>query len=46
MAHGNLRLCILVDVSLSVHVLVVVHGFITDEENYNTLQLKEVLTTF
>ena len=31
--HGKLRLYILVDVSFHVHVLVVVHTFITDGEN-------------
>ena len=33
MEHGKLRLCIFVDVGFSVHVLVVVHSFITGGEN-------------
>ena len=33
MEHDKPRLCILVEVSFSVHDLVVVHGFITDGEN-------------
>ena len=33
MEHGTLRLCILVDISFTVYVLVVVHGFVTGGEN-------------